>query len=236
MTESATLVIDIGGTGIKMLSISKAGEALGERDRERTPRPATPRAVLACIQGMLRRQAPFERVSVGFPGVVVSGTVRTAPNLDTEAWSSFDLQARLVEMCACPVRVLNDADLQGYGVIQGEGVELVLTLGTGLGAALYSDGRLVPNFELGHHPFGNGSTYEERVCNNERKRIGKVRFQKRVRRMLEQLAPILNFRWLYLGGGNAKRLLFDDFAANVRFFENVEGMRGGIRLWQAPSE
>ena len=141
MKEPVTLVIDVGGTGTKMLRISAAGEPLGERMRELTPRPATPEALLQCIRGMLQRQEPYHRVSVGFPGVVAAGTVRTAPNLDTDLWAGFPLQERLKAMCGCPVRVLNDADLQGYGVIEGQGVELVLTLGTGLGA-VYSRPRL----------------------------------------------------------------------------------------------
>ncbi len=229
-----TLTIDIGGTGIKMLPLDERGEATAERARELTPRPALPDAVLEVIRGMVAAQAPFDRVSVGFPGVVVRGVVKTAPNLDTEAWAGCDLRAALAAITGKPVRVINDADLQGYGVIDGVGVELALTLGTGLGSALFSDGHLVANLELGHHPFGDksGRTYEERVSDRELARIGKGRFRARVAAMLAQIQPIWNPDRIFIGGGNAKKLDPEGLPANVRLFTNVEGLRGGMRLWE----
>lgn len=229
-----TLTIDIGGTGIKMLRLDEHGVALGERMRELTPRPAFPEPILAVIERMLAVQQPFDRVSVGFPGVVVRGIVKTAPNLSTDAWENCDLRAAVAAMTGKPVRVINDADLQGYGVIEGVGVELALTLGTGLGSALFSDGHLVANLELGHHPFGDkaGRTYEQRVSDAERKRIGKTRFAQRVLRMLGLIQPIFNPDTIYIGGGNAKRLDPEMLPGNVRLFTNVHGMRGGIRLWE----
>jgi polyphosphate glucokinase len=232
-----TLAIDIGGTGIKMLPLDEGGQATAKRTRELTPRPAHPEAVLKVIEGMLAKQSGFDRVSVGFPGVVVRGVVKTAPNLSTEAWRGFDLHAAIVKLTGKPVRVINDAELQGYGVIRGRGVELVLTLGTGLGSGLYSDGHLVANLELGHHPFCGrngckGKTYEQRISDAERKRIGKGRFRRRVAEMIAQLEPILNYDHLYLGGGNAKKLDAKSLPKNVKLFTNVEGMEGGIRLWE----
>ena len=225
-----TLAIDIGGTGIKMIVLDPEGHPVNDRARELTPHPAAPRNVIEVIRGMVPKQPEFDRVSVGFPGVVVRGVVRTAPNLDTKLWAGHDLQTEIHAITNKPVRVINDADLQGYGVIRGEGVELVLTLGTGLGAALFVDGHLVPNLELGHHPFRKGETYEERVSNAERKRIGNKRWGKRVHRVLEQLEPIFNYDALYIGGGNARKL-DHDMPKNVHIFENVEGLAGGIRLW-----
>jgi polyphosphate glucokinase len=156
--------------------------------------------------------------------------VKTAPNLDTALWAGQAFEAEIAELAGCPARVINDADLQGYGVVRGEGVEMVLTLGTGLGAALFVNGHLVPNLELGHHPFEKGLTYEERVREKELDRIGRQRWSKRVGRMLDQLAPIFNFDTLYLGGGNLKKLELT-LPDNVVRFENVQGLRGGIRLW-----
>ncbi len=225
-----TLAIDIGGTGIKMIVLDPEGHPVNERARELTPHPAAPKDVLKVIRKMVPAQPAFDRVSVGFPGVVVRGVVRTAPNLDTKLWSGHDLQTEIHSVTNKPVRVINDADLQGYGVIRGQGVELVLTLGTGLGAALFVDGHLVPNLELGHHPFRKGETYEERVSNAERKRIGNKRWARRVHRVLEQLEPIFNYDDLYIGGGNARKL-DHDLPKNVHVFENVEGLAGGIRLW-----
>lgn len=234
-TESIrTLTIDIGGTGIKMIPTDVAGRPLAERARELTPSPAAPAAVMAVVEGMLSAQAPYDRVSVGFPGVVVRGKVLTAPNLGTEHWSGFDLQGAIRTLTGKPTRVLNDADLQGYGVIHGKGVELVLTLGTGLGTALYVNGHLVPNLELGHHPFQKGATYEDRVSNAERQRIGNKRWLERVAEVFAQLEPIFNYDRLFVGGGNAKRL--DELPAKVHFFENVEGLAGGVRLWEDEPE
>jgi len=228
---TTTLVIDIGGTGIKMLRIDQAGNAVSPRARELTPRPAHPEPVLAVIAKMLAANDGFDRVSVGFPGVVIRGVVQNAPNLDDAAWKNIDLQQAIADLSGKPTRVINDADLQGYGVIEGRGVELVLTLGTGLGSALYADGHLVPNLEIGHHPFVKGKTYEERVSEAERKRISKRRFRKRVAEMLAQLQPIWNYERLYIGGGNAKRLDPTTLPPNVSLFDNVAGMQGGIALW-----
>ena len=232
-TGPRTLTIDIGGTGIKMIRLDARGRPIGERDRELTPDPRSPAAVLKVIRHMLKKQGPFDRVSVGFPGVVVRGVVRTAPNLGTRAWSDVDLQSRIARITGKRTRVLNDADLQGYGVIYARGVELVLTLGTGLGSGLYVDGHLVPNLELGHHPFRRGRTYEELVSDAELKRIGPRRWRERVEDVIGQLAPIFNYDHLHIGGGNARHLRA--LPPDTRVFDNVLGMTGGIRLWQDPA-
>lgn len=226
-----TLVIDIGGTGLKMITLDAEGAPINERARELTPRPATPDAVLAVLRGMVEEQPKSARVSVGFPGVVIRGTVYTAPNLGTDVWSGFDLQSALAQMTSKPVHVTNDAELQGYGVIEGRGVELVLTLGTGMGSGLYSDGILVPNLELGHHPLRKGKTYEQRISNAELERVGKKKWNARLERVIAQLGPIFNYDHLYLGGGNAKKIKFT-LPPKVSVFTNVDGLRGGLRLWQ----
>lgn len=227
---SRTLTIDIGGTGIKLLPIDDEGKALADRHRELTPKPAKPEAVLDLIKTMIAAQEPFERVSVGFPGVVMHGVVKTAPNLGTKEWRGFDLRAAIADIVNKPVRVLNDAELQGYGVIDGKGVEIVLTLGTGLGTALYVNGHLMPNLELGHHPLRKKKTYEQLVSDAELKRVGKKKWRKRVQLVIDTLEPIFNYDKLHIGGGNAKKLK-GPFPDNVRLFDNVEGLAGGIRLW-----
>ncbi|MEM6787558.1 MAG: ROK family protein [Myxococcota bacterium] len=232
-----TLTVDIGGTGIKMVRLDAVGAPLGDRARELTPRPARPPALLAVVAKMLKAQAPFDRVSVGFPGVVVRGVVHTAPNLDEAAWRGTDLGREIATLTQRPVRTLNDADLQGYGVIDGEGVELVLTLGTGLGSALFTGGHLVANLELAHHPFGaGGESYETRISDAACRAVGPEVFTERVVGMIEQLAPILNCDRFFLGGGNARHVARSRVPTTVRFFDNVDGMRGGVALWrdQAP--
>jgi polyphosphate glucokinase len=229
--RTRTLAIDIGGTGIKMLVLDARGRPVNDRARELTPNPAQKRAVLRVIKKMIGSQPPFDRVSVGFPGVVSRGVVKNAPNLGTGLWRGFDLERALRQLIHRPVRVINDADLQGYGVVKGNGVELVLTLGTGLGSALFIDGKLVPNLELGHHPFKKGKTYEERVMDKVLKRIGKKAWSKRVLEILEPLEACFNYDRVHIGGGNAKKLRAK-LPRNAVLFDNVEGLRGGIRLWE----
>ena len=231
--DLVTLAIDIGGTGLKAMLVGLDGKAIGERARVETPHPAEPTALLAALFGLIAPMGPYDRVSVGFPGVVVDGVTKTAPNLDP-AWADFDLASAITKQTSRPVRILNDAGVQGYGIVAGQGVEMVLTFGTGLGCALYHDGVYVPNLELAHHPFGRGKqgtgSYEDYVDNAARKRIGKKAWNKRVRRVVEQVLPIWNPRVLYLGGGNAKHIDFE-LPANVKLADNLAGLTGGIALW-----
>lgn len=230
-TAMRTLAIDIGGTGMKMLILDAEGSPATERYRERTPRPAHVEPVVSLLEEMIATQGSFDRVAVGFPGVVVRGTVKTAVNLDPESWYGFDLGAAIESLTGRPTRVLNDADMQGYGVVVGEGVELVLTLGTGLGSAMFVDGRLVPNLELGHHLFEKGKTYEELIGNAVLERIGRKHWRKRVEKIFRYLDPIFNYDILHVGGGNAKKLE-QPLPDKARIFHNVDGLRGGIRLWE----
>lgn len=229
-----TLAIDVGGTGLKALLLDERGNPLSERARVETPRPATPAAVFKALIELVAPLPSFDRVSVGFPGVVIEDTIRTAPNLDG-AWKGVALGRMLsVKLGGPPVRVLNDAGVQGFGVIEGKGLEMVLTLGTGLGCALYTDGHYVPNLELAHHPFRHGKTYEEYVGAKALHKVGKRKWSKRVAKVLEQVDPIWNPRRIYLGGGNAKHLQID-LPKHVSITENVAGLLGGIALWrQAP--
>jgi hypothetical protein len=140
--------------------LSATGKPLTKRTRVKTPRPATPGAMMNAIVEFAKAQGTFDRVSAGFPGVVRRGVIVTAPNLDGN-WRDVKLAEVLSKKLGKPVRVANDADMQGFGVIAGHGVELVITLGTGFGAGLFVDGKLVPNLEIAHHPFQKGKTYEE---------------------------------------------------------------------------
>lgn len=235
-----TLCIDVGGTGIKGLIVDASGAAILEKERQRieTPRPATPDSVLAVIEQIaaaMGGRESYDRVSVGFPGVVEQGIVRTAPNLD-EGWADFPLSERLSERLSAPVRAANDAGVQGLGVIERQGTEVVITLGTGMGFGLYIDGRYVPNIELGHHPLRRGKSYEERVCEAARAKIGNRRWKKRVHQVIAQLRHTFNYRTLYIGGGNARHLQPDDLArpeyGRVVIVDNVAGLLGGVRLWE----
>ena len=224
-----TLAIDIGGSGIKMLILSEEGEALTERARVETPQPATPEDVLTAIAQLAEEQRPFARIAVGFPGVVIDGVTLNAPNLHP-SWASVPLAERLEELLGAPARVANDADVQGMGVIGGAGVELVATLGTGFGSALFVDGTLVPNLELGHHAFEEGRTYEESLGQAALDEVGEEEWNGRLRRAIAQIQRVFNPATLYFGGGNA-RLVEGDLPDGVELAKNIAGLLGGIHLW-----
>lgn len=225
-----TLAVDIGGTGLKALVLDPKGKPLTERVRVETPRPATTRAVLGALDKIVRPIGAFDRVSVGFPGVVRSGVTMTAHNLHP-SWVGFKLADDLKRRYGKPARVLNDAGVQGFGVVKGKGLEMVLTLGTGLGCALFIDGRYVPNLELAHHPFRKEKTYEETLGNAALEKVGKKKWNKRVAQALAQITPIWNPDRIYLGGGNAKHLKID-LPPHVEVTANVAGLLGGIALWR----
>ncbi len=224
-----TLAVDIGGTGTKVMVLDREGNPLTQRDRLETPVPATPAAVLETLF-QLAADKEFDRVSVGYPGVVRSGVTQTAANLDP-GWIGFDLESVLTEKFVKPVRVINDADMQGLGAIAGTGVELMITLGTGVGSALFVDGRLVPNLELGHHPFRKGETYEQQLGRDAYDKVGKKRWNERLERAIATLSAIFNFDVLYLGGGNAKKVELV-LPKQVKTVPNVAGLLGGIALWR----
>lgn len=227
----STLAVDIGGGTVKLLVLGANGEPLSETRTAITPSPATPDAVLALIHATADELPPHQRVSVGFPGVVKNGVTMNAPNLGSELWAEVPLAGRLSDMLGRPVRAVNDVDLQGLGVARGKGVELVLTLGTGLGAALFTKGVLVPNLELGHHPFRDGHTYEDLLRDTELKRVGPVAWSERVGDALAQLQPIFNHDVLHLGGGNVQHLEIT-LPDNARVFTLAEALRGALRLWE----
>jgi polyphosphate glucokinase len=224
-----TFALDIGGTWIKAAVLDGRGRPLAAPIRAATPRPATPTAVLREVKGLAAASPPFQRVAVGFPGVVEDGVTRTAVNLHP-AWRGLNLAHRMRRLLGRPARVANDADVQGMAVIKGVGVELVITLGTGVGSALFLDGRLVPNLELGHHPFRQGRTYEQLLGDRTLARIGKRQWNRRLRAAVETLQKAFNCRRLYLGGGNA-RLVSKPLPRGVRAVGNLGGVLGPIRLW-----
>ena len=224
------LAIDVGGTGLKAAVLDGEGNMLTERVRVETPRGLRPELLVDTLVKLVEPLPAYERVSVGFPGVVRGGKVITAPNLGTEAFKGFDLAAALEARLGRPVRVLNDADMQGLGAVEGHGVEMVVTLGTGFGSAIFVDGQLGPHLELSHHPFRKGETYDQQLGNAAYKKIGKAKWNKRVRRAVENLRSLTNFDRLYIGGGNAKRIKVE-LGPGVQTVSNEYGIKGGARLW-----
>lgn len=224
-----TLAIDIGGSGIKMLVLDATGNPVTEKTRLKTPQPALPEAVIATIKDQLNEHGTFDRISIGFPGVVIDGVTMGAVNLHKD-WQKFDLATAISDLTSVPVRVANDADIQGYGVINGQGVELVVTLGTGFGSALFSEGVLVPNVELGHHPFEKKMTYEDLLGQVARKSQGNKEWSKTLLRAIEQLDELFNPTTIYLGGGNSSKIKVE-LPDHVQITKNIAGILGGIKLW-----
>jgi polyphosphate glucokinase len=227
-TPLVTLAIDVGGTGVKMMALDGDGKPLTDRFRVPTPQPPTPRAMLQTLDRMKASMSKFDRVSVGFPGVIKAGKTLTAANLNPQ-WVGFPLQKTLEQMWRKPVRVANDCAVQGYAAIRGQGVELVLTLGTGLGSALFSDGHLCPGLELGHHPWRK-KTYEAYLGRVGRKKYGKKRWNKLLLRAIDQTAATFNWDTLYIGGGNSKDVT-GHFDPNIKLVSNEDGLLGGVALW-----
>jgi polyphosphate glucokinase len=241
---TTTLSIDCGGTGLKALLLDEAGEQLGERVRIPTPYPLGPERFVAELVTLTAGLGGYDRVTVGMPGMIRHGRVVSTPHYPTlagpftlvdaalaERWSGFDAQAALAAAFERPTRVFNDAEVQGAAVVSGTGLELVLTLGTGLGCAIFDGGALAPHLELSHHPFRHGQTYDEQLGNKARKTVGEKRWARRVRQAVDGLRPVVYFDQAYVGGGNAKHLPAD-LGPDVTIVPNTAGLLGGVRAWE----
>ena len=225
-----TLAIDIGGTGLKAAILDPRGKMVTERLHVATPHPCPPKVMVSTLTTLVAALAPFDRVSAGFPGVVRRGTVITAPHFGTDIWHGFPLAEALEKELRKPTRLLNDAEVQGLGVISGKGLEVVLTLGTGVGSAIFSEGHLTPHLELAHHPLRNNKTYNEFLGNKAFEEHGPKKWNRRVRRMIDTVSTLLNYELLYIGGGNAAHIA-GKLPSNVRITSNDAGITGGIKLW-----
>lgn len=247
-----TLVIDIGGSGLKATVLGADGEPEVDRVRVATTYPCPPSKLVADLVDLAARLPAFGRVGVGFPGVVRDGHIVTAPHFITEhgpgsqtdvalqaCWAGFDLAGALSEALSAPVRVGNDADVQGLGVISGDGLELVLTLGTGLGSAVFRDGRLALHLELAHHPAMKRGSYNDYLGQGARKKVGNTRWNRRVRKALVALDALTCPDAIVIGGGNSTKIHAERLrrkepalAAKVRLVGNEGGLLGGVRLWE----
>jgi polyphosphate glucokinase len=225
-----TLGIDIGGTALKASVLDGNGRMVVERARIPTPYPCSPKVLVRALVELTAALPSFDRISLGFPGVVRGGHVVTAPHFGEKAWRGYPLEAAVAQRLRRPARLLNDAEVQGLGVIAGCGLEVVLTLGTGIGSAVFADGWLAPHLELAQHPLHNGETYNEYAGNAALHRYGKKKWNRHVLKTIEAVDSLLHYDVLYLGGGNASHLSVD-LPKNVRITSNDNGITGGIRLW-----
>src|ERR1051326_1371464 len=229
-SRPATLAIDVGGSHVKASVLDRRGRMLHHRGRVETPKNPTPRDLVSLIGGLVKGLPRFDRVSVGFPGVVRDGVIRTAPNLGTARFHGFNLARALEKKLGKPVRVENDADVQGLAVVKGKGVEMVITLGTGFGSSIFVNGHLGPHLELAHHAFRKDKTYEDELGEAARERDGTETWQRHVWEAVDSLRNLTNFDHLYIGGGNA-RLIDSKLPHDVSIVSNTAGILGGVRLW-----
>ncbi|MGF7163048.1 polyphosphate glucokinase [Rhodoligotrophos appendicifer] len=229
-SQILTLAIDIGGTGLKASVLDKTGKMTVDRVRVPTPNPCPPDTMIAALTELVKPLPSYARISAGFPGVIRDEKVVTAPHFGNDIWRGFPLEKAIAEALGKPARVLNDAEVQGLGIIEGKRLEVVLTLGTGVGSAIFSDGRLTPHLELAHHPIRGDKTYNDYLGNAAKQKIGPKKWNKRVLRMIEIVDSLINYDTLYIGGGNATHIK-DELPKNVRIASNDAGITGGIRLW-----
>jgi len=235
-TFEKILSIDIGGSHIKATILDKQGNLTVDYQKLDTPKPSSPENILKTIQALIKNFTAYDCISVGFPGYVKDGVVKTAPNLGSSFWKDVDLKKMLSDALGKPAKVVNDADMQGLGVVSGKGFEMAVTLGTGFGSALLIDGYLLPHLEVAHHPIKKDTDYDRYIGDDALEEIGDKRWNKRLKKVLEILKTVFNYDHLYIGGGNAKRINFD-LDANMTIVSNKDGIKGGARLWtikQAP--
>jgi polyphosphate glucokinase len=212
------LVIDVGGTNIKML-------ATGQKEARKMPSGPTMtagrmvRVVKACVKDW-----EFDRVSLGYPGPIINGHALREPHNLGGGWVGFDFGKAF----GCPVRILNDAAMQALGSYKG-GRMLFLGLGTGLGSAMIVDGDLEP-MELAHLGYKNGKTYEDYLGLRGLERMGRKKWERHVGKVGKKLMAALGADYVVLGGGNSKKL--KKLPAGARLGNNENAFLGGFRMWE----
>jgi ROK family len=222
LRKPSTLVIDVGGTNVKVL---------GPGGKEIARIPSGPKmtaammvkAVLSLVD--LKR---YSRVSIGYPGPVMHRRPVREPHNLARGWVGFDFEKAFQR----PVKIINDAALQALGSYEG-GRMLFLGLGTGLGSAFIAEGVVGP-MELAHLPYKNGRTYEGYIGDRGLKRLGKHKWTNHVLRIVSQLKAALQTEYVVLGGGNVR--LLKKLPKDVRFGQNCRAYQGGCRLWEDPSQ
>lgn len=221
-----TLAFDVGGSHVKTAVIGKTGDLVTEVCKSDTPDPLTPSSLMRALVRAAREMPRFDRIAVGIPGVVSRNTVYSLPASGSRSFKGLRLAEELESRLGVPARVTNDATMHGLAVIHGEGVEMVITLGTGLGTALFIDRVLSAHYQTlpeedEFSPFGDDAL----------QKIGRRRWERRILQLVDQLRMITNYDHLYIGGGNAKRLRgkLPRYATTI---DNAAGVIGGHRLWE----
>ncbi len=252
MTETAaerplTLCIDIGATSTKGCLVDADGLMVSSMAKRRTVYPFTPRNLVEKIEEIAERLESPDRVAVGFPGVVRSGRILAASNLARgggpttrptpellAAWHDFDLGGALEKSLGMPVVIANDADIAALGCSIGEGVELTVTLGSGVGTGLVVDGVLNAHLELSEIGLLGVESLDSLIGERARKVVTPGVWDRRVVAVLNHLDAIVRFDKLWITGGNARRLHRDrlgDLLERTTVTSEPVGLLGGVRLF-----
>jgi polyphosphate glucokinase len=229
--NARTLSIDVGGTGLKASVLDDRGRMIADRVRVDTPYPCTPKVMVKALVALVKPLPAFDRVSVGFPGYVRHDKILTAPEFGNDIWQGFDLAKALKAKFGKPVHLLNDADMQGFAAIKGKGIELAVTLGTGVGTGLFRNGELMPHVELAHHPVHRRKDYNEYLGKKALEKIGKKKWNLRLQRVLKILHGLLQPDKIYIGGGNSRNITFK-LNTHIQLISNKDGILGGFMAWE----
>jgi polyphosphate glucokinase len=243
-----TLSIDCGGLFIKSCVLDESGTMHAAPTRVQTPYPLTTERFLQTVSDIAKSLPKVARVKVGLPGMIRNGVVVATPHYSNdsgphtrmnpelkEQWWGFEAEAAVAERLGMPAKVLNDAEVHGAGVITGSGLEIVLTLGTGLGFSVFHGGKLSPHFEMSHATVRRNTTYDTWIGDRERHRMGNTFWSRRVRLMVSELRPVFLWDRLYIGGGNSHSIQQRDLnlmGDDVVIVPNSAGVAGGVRAWQ----
>lgn len=212
MTGERSFGIDIGGSGMKAAPVDLGtGELLGDRHKILTPKPATPKAMAQVVRELVEHFDYDGPAGVAFPGVIRSGVVHSAANID-KSWIGTDADALFTEASGCEVHVVNDADAAGlaemrYGAGRDRrGVVLVLTFGTGIGSGLFVDGQLVPNTELGHLELdGHDAETQAAASARDREDLSWKEWAPRVEHYLRHVVMLFSPSLIIVGGGASRK-------------------------------
>ncbi len=216
------LVVDVGGSHVKCVATDHKSPVKFKSGAKLTPDRMV-RKIMKITEGWR-----FDAVSIGYPGVVRRGRIVCEPRNLGSGWVGFDFQAAFVR----PVKIINDAAMQALGGYEG-GKMLFLGLGTGLGSALIVDG-VIAAMELGHLHYSHGNTYEDYLGKQGRKRLGKKKWRRKVKNVVESFRNALLPDYIMLGGGNAADL--KRLPPQTRRGDNAYAFLGGFRLWERQNQ
>jgi polyphosphate glucokinase len=245
---ATTLAIDCGGGGIKASVLDETGTMRAQPTRVPTPYPLPTSLFIKTLTELAESLPRATRATVGLPGMIRHGVVISTPHYVTRSgprsrvipelvdeWHGFDARTALESALGMPTIVVNDAEMHGAGVVAGQGLELVMTLGTGLGCAIFDGGHLAPHLEMSQAPVRWGLSYDTYIGEHERRRLGDALWSRRVVRVVEGLRPVFLWDRLYLGGGNSRHItpiVLARLGDDVVIVPNAAALVGGARVWQ----